>query len=156
MLDTDTVSFALRGQGQVASRLLDHRPSETCISSITLGELRYGAARRRSPKLHRLIDTFIGTISVLSFDQAAADRFGTVAASLAARESPIGGFDTLIAAHALAAGLTLITNNTKHFARVEGRGPPDGQLELTQDYRTPNNRLQPTPLDDAGSGAAEV
>ena len=44
MLDTDTVSFELRGQGQVASRLLEHRPSETCISSITLGEFRYGAA----------------------------------------------------------------------------------------------------------------
>ena len=120
MLDTDTVSFALRGHGQVATRLLDHRPSEICISSITLGELRFGAARRRSRKLHRLIDTFIGAIAVLPFDQAAGDRFGPVAASLAAKGTPIGGFDTLIAAHALAADLTLITNNTKHFDRVDG------------------------------------
>ena len=120
MLDTDTVSFALRGHGEVASRLLDHRPSEICISSVTLGELRYGAARRRSRKLHRLIDAFVGAIAVLPFDQAAGDRFGTVAASLATRGTPIGGFDTLIAAHALAAGLTLITNNTKHFDRVDG------------------------------------
>ena len=120
MLDTDTVSFALRGQGQVATRVLDHSPSDICISSITLGELRYGAARRRSRKLQRLIDTFVGAISVRPFDQAASDRFGPVAASLAARGTPIGGFDTLIAAHALAAGLTLITNNTKHFDRVDG------------------------------------
>ena len=120
MLDTDTVSFALRGQGQVASRLLDHRPSEICISSITLGELRYGAERRRSRKLHRLIATFISDISVLPFDQAAGDRFGSVAASLDSAGTPIGGFDTLIAAHALAADLTLVTNNTKHFARVDG------------------------------------
>ncbi|MDA1095543.1 MAG: PIN domain-containing protein [Acidobacteria bacterium] len=120
MLDTDSVSFALRGQGQVASRLLDHRPSEICISAVTLGELRYGAARRRSRKLHRLIDTFLADISVLPFDQAAGDRFGTVAASLAAAGTPIGGFDTLIAAHALAAGLTLVTNNAKHFDRVAG------------------------------------
>ena len=118
MLDTDTVSFALRGQGQVASRLLDHRPSEIFISCITLGELRYGAVRRRSRKLHRLIDTFIDPISVLGFGQAAGDRFGTVAASLGAAGTPIGGFDTLIASHALAAELTLITNNTKHFACV--------------------------------------
>ena len=43
MLDTDTVSFALRGQGGVAARLLEHRPSQLCISSITLAELLYGA-----------------------------------------------------------------------------------------------------------------
>src|SRR5436309_135807 len=55
MLDTDTVSFALRGQGRVAARLLEHRPSELCISSITLAELRFGAEARRSRKLHRLI-----------------------------------------------------------------------------------------------------
>jgi len=48
MLDTDTVSFALRGQGRVATRLLAHRPSEICMSSLTLAELRYGAALRRS------------------------------------------------------------------------------------------------------------
>lgn len=120
MLDTDTVSFALRGQGEVGSRLLEHRPSEICISSITLGELRYGAARRRSRKLHRLIDTFVGDVSVLAFDQAAGDRFGGVAASLASAGTPIGGFDTLIAAHALAADLILVTNNTKHFTRVDG------------------------------------
>jgi len=54
MLDTDTVSFALRGQGRVAARLLGHRPSELCISSITLAELRFGAEARRSRKLHRL------------------------------------------------------------------------------------------------------
>jgi predicted nucleic acid-binding protein len=55
MLDTATVSFALRGQGRVAARLLEHRPSEICISSITPAELRYRAEARRSPKLNRLI-----------------------------------------------------------------------------------------------------
>src|SRR5712692_1366951 len=59
MLDTDTVSFALRGQGRVAAHLLEHRPSEICISSITLAELRYGAEARRSRKLHRVISTFV-------------------------------------------------------------------------------------------------
>ena len=47
MLDTDTVSFALRGEGQVGARLLEHRPSQLCISSITLAELRFGATARR-------------------------------------------------------------------------------------------------------------
>ncbi len=120
MLDTDTVSFALRGHGQVAARLLDYRPSEICVSSITLAELRYGADMRRSRKLHGLIDTFAEAMAVVPFDGIAADRFGTVAASLARKGAPIGGFDTLIAAHALALQLTLVTNNSKHFDRVAG------------------------------------
>ena len=120
MLDTDTVSFALRGRGQVATHLLDHRPSEICISSITLAELRYGADVKRSRKLHGLIDTFVDTITLLPFYRTAADRFGPVAASLAGQGTPIGEFDTLIAAHALAVRLTLVTNNTKHFERVAG------------------------------------
>ena len=120
MLDTDTVSFALRGQGRVATRLLEHRPSELCISSITLAELRYGAETRRSRGLHRLISTFVDAIEIMPFDQSAASRFATVAAALARRGEPVGTFDTLMAAHALSLRLTFVTNNTRHFARVAG------------------------------------
>jgi tRNA(fMet)-specific endonuclease VapC len=120
MLDTDTVSFALRGQGQVATRLLAHRPSEICMSSLTLAELRYGAARRRSRKLDRLIDAFADSVTVADFDREAADRFGVVGALLSRRGAPIGTVDTLIAAHALTLSLTLVTNNETHFSRVPG------------------------------------
>ena len=120
MLDTDTVSFALRGRGAVASRLLEHRPSEICIGSISLAELRFGAEARRSRKLHRLIDAFVGSVTVIPFDQPAADHFAPVAAALARRGEPIGTFDTLMAAHALSRGLTFVTNNSKHFQRVGG------------------------------------
>jgi tRNA(fMet)-specific endonuclease VapC len=120
MLDTDTVSFALRGQGGVTIRLLEHRPSELCISSITLAELRFGAEARRSRRLHHLISTFVESVGVVSFDRSAATHFGTVAASLARRGEPTGMFDTLMAAHALSLGLTFVTNNTQHFGRVVG------------------------------------
>ena len=120
MLDTDTVSWALRGQGDVAARVLEHRPSQLCISSITVAELRFGADAKGSRRLHGLIDTFVLSVAVLPFDQAAADRFGPVASALARRGQPIGTFDTLIAAHAMSGGLTLVTNNTKHFQRVAG------------------------------------
>ena len=120
MLDTDTVSFALRGQGRVAARLLEHRPSELCISSITLAELRYGAETRRSRRLHRLISTFVDAIEIMPFDQSAASRFAAVASALARRDEPIGTFDTLMAAHALSLRRTFVTNNTRHFARVAG------------------------------------
>ncbi len=120
MLDTDTVSFALRGRGRVAARLLEHRPSQLCISSITLAELRFGAEARRSRKLHSLIRTFVEAVAVVPFDQLAADCFARVAVALARRGEPIGTFDTLMAAHALSLRLTFVTNNTAHFRRVVG------------------------------------
>ena len=120
MLDTDTVSFALRGEGAVASRLLEQKPSAVCISSITLAELAFGAAHRKSRKLHDLIDRFVSSVQVIPFDATAASRFGEIAASLAHAGSPIGDFDTLIAAHALACNLIMVTNNIKHFGLVPG------------------------------------
>ncbi|WP_437679031.1 PIN domain-containing protein [Sorangium sp. So ce131] len=120
MLDTDTVSFALRGFGGVSTRLLEHKPSEICMSVITLAELRYGADRRSSRKLHSIIDSFAASVTVVSFDEAVAAQFGSVAATLVHQGKPIGDFDALIAAHALALDLTLVTNNTKHFSRVDG------------------------------------
>lgn len=120
MLDTDSVSFALRGHGRVAERILEHRPSELCVSSITLAELRYGATRRNSPKLHAFIDAFIANIAVMPFDETCAVHFGVVASDLAKRGSLIGEYDALIAAHAVALELKLVTNNVKHFSRVAG------------------------------------
>jgi tRNA(fMet)-specific endonuclease VapC len=90
------------------------------MSSITIAELRFGAETRRSQRLHNLISTFAEAIVVVPFDQPAANRFATVATSLARRGVPIGTFDTLMAAHALSLGVIFVTNNTKHFRRVVG------------------------------------
>jgi len=120
MLDTDSVSYALRGQGNVAAHILQHRPSELCISAITLAELRFGASKRDSRKLQRLIDTFAESVTPLAFDTDAADSFGKLAADLANRGTPIGAFDAMIAAHAVSQKLVLVSNNTKHFSRVTG------------------------------------
>jgi tRNA(fMet)-specific endonuclease VapC len=120
MLDTDTVSFVLRGQGDAAAQLTTHAPSEVCLSAISLSELRFGADKRRSKRLHALIDTFTDTIEVLPFDAVAAAIFGRVCSGLASKGTPIGTLDTLIAAHALSLNLTLVTNNTKHFKQVRG------------------------------------
>jgi len=120
MLDTDTVSFGLRGQGRVAAKLLEQSPSDLCMSSLTLAELRFGAEAKRSRKLHRLIDTFAENVPTVPFDAEAAGRFGLVAAALSRAGTPIGVVDTLIAAQAVALGLTLVSNNTQHFRRVSG------------------------------------
>lgn len=118
LLDTDSVSFALRGHGDVASRIRACRPSDLCMSAITVAELRYGADRKGSRKLHGLIDIFVAAIEVASFDEAAAAEFGRIASVLAERGTPIGEFDVLIAAHAVTLRCTLVTNNVRHFSKV--------------------------------------
>jgi tRNA(fMet)-specific endonuclease VapC len=120
MLDTDSVSFVLRGQGGVGERLTEHAPSQVCLSAMSLSELRFGADKRRSKRLHKLIDIFVANVEVVSFDLAAATMFGRVCSALQAKGSPIGTFDTFIAAHAMSLNLTLITNNMKHFKQVHG------------------------------------
>lgn len=120
MLDTDSVSFALRGVGDVAKRILRHKPSNICISAITLAELRYGVEKKRATKLDQLVCAFARGIDVAPFDDAAAVQFGKVAAALVLAGKPIGQLDVLIAAHSLALGTILVTNNSKHFERVGG------------------------------------
>src|SRR5260370_6740804 len=85
MLDTDTVSFALRGHGRVAAEVARRRRSELCVSAISVAELRYGADRRGSRKIHRTIDVFLSAVLVMSFDDAAAARFGAQGVALFVR-----------------------------------------------------------------------
>ena len=120
LLDADTISYALRGQGRVAERLLQYPPSAIAISALTLAELAFGAERKKSTKLRRAIRSFVQELQVAEFDAVAAQRFATLAAELERDGTPIGILDTLVAAHALALGLTVVTNNTRHFSRVRG------------------------------------
>lgn len=120
LLDTDSVSFALRGHGEVGTRLRSQRPSDLCMSAISLAELRYGADRKGSRKLHSLIDTFAAAVEVAPFDEAAAAEYGRIGSMLAERGTPIGEFDVLIAAHAVALRCALVTNNIRHFSKVPG------------------------------------
>jgi tRNA(fMet)-specific endonuclease VapC len=87
---------------------------------VTVAELRFGASKRGSQKIHRAIDAFLSAVDVVAFDVVAAERFGTVAVVLAGEGVPIGHLDTMIAAHALSLSATLVTNNQRHFTRVNG------------------------------------
>ncbi|HEY0372856.1 MAG TPA: PIN domain-containing protein [Thermoanaerobaculia bacterium] len=120
MLDTDTVSYALRGDERIISMILEHAPSELCVSAVTVSELRYGAARRKSKRLAGLIDAFTRGLAVVAFDEFCAHHYGDIAADLEKRRAPIGQLDVMIAAHAMALDIALVTNNTKHFRRVRG------------------------------------
>ncbi|HYR29792.1 MAG TPA: PIN domain-containing protein [Thermoanaerobaculia bacterium] len=120
MLDTDTASYALRGTGHVAQIVARSNRASLCISAITVAELRFGAGKVQSARLHQLIDDFIADIAVMPFDASCAEMYGKIALDLAERGTPIGELDALIAAHALALNVTLVTNNTRHFSRVRG------------------------------------
>lgn len=88
------------------------------VSTITLAELRVGAKSTSNPhEDDRTIDRFIGGVIVQPFDEAAAVSYGTMVRQIGMRR---GSFDRLIAAHALALDLTLVTNNTRDFADIPG------------------------------------
>jgi tRNA(fMet)-specific endonuclease VapC len=122
LLDTDTISFALRGQGRVGEALRRRSPSEVCTSSVVAGELELGVARRGSRKLRRELDALYSGLEVIPYDLEAARRYGRLAAELLDEGVGVGvGVeDTMIAAHALSRGLILVTHNRKHFDRVRG------------------------------------
>jgi tRNA(fMet)-specific endonuclease VapC len=122
LLDTDTVSYAIRGgYPSLDVRLAAASPDSIAVSVITRAELLYGLERRGNPRaLARLVHAFLDRITTLSWDSGAADAYAKVAVQLDKRGTPIGTADTMIAAHALVVNAALVTNNTKHFERVKG------------------------------------
>ncbi len=120
LLDTDTISFALRGEGGVGELLRRMSPSQVCTSSVVAGELELGVVRRGSRKLRRALDALYAGLEVIPYDLEAARRYGRLAAALLDDGVTIGVEDTMIAAHALSRGLILVTHNRKHFDRVRG------------------------------------
>jgi tRNA(fMet)-specific endonuclease VapC len=119
LLDTNTVSDYLRGDAQVVKRIQGHLPRDLAISAVTVMELRYGAARRRSDRLTAAIDAVLGPLTVLPFDAVAAERAGVIRAALEAKGVALGLADSQIAGQALAAGATLVSSDAA-FRRVPG------------------------------------
>lgn len=119
MLDTNIVSELARNpQGIVARRIVEIGQNAICVSIITAAELRYGCAKKRSPKLLAQIEAILGSISVLALDVPADGEYGGIRAELEAAGKPIGPNDLFIAAHAYALGAVLVTANTCEFKRI--------------------------------------
>jgi len=122
MLDTNICIYAIKKRpAAVIDRFLTHDPEEICISAVTYAELMHGVEKSQATERNRLaLSLFLSPITILDFESTAAEEYGSIRAKLEKRETPIGPMDMLIAAHARAAGLILVTNNTKEFERVEG------------------------------------
>lgn len=122
MLDTNIIAYAKNNRPEsVLKRLMQYRPEDICISSITLAELEYGVYNSAKPEQNQLaLMTFLAGIIVVPFDSDAAREYGIIRAGLKQKGTLIGANDLLIAAHAKSLDLTLVTNNTREFERVEG------------------------------------
>jgi tRNA(fMet)-specific endonuclease VapC len=121
LLDTTVCVDYLRGRGPVVERIQASDPEAVCVSSVVVAELRYGADKSADPRRnHHLVDALTREVDCLDFDLAAAAAYGRVRVLLEAQGRPIGPNDLLIAAHALALGAVLVTDNLEEFRRVEG------------------------------------
>ena len=92
--------------------------AQVCTSIIVTAELRYGAAKKGSPKLLSQLEAVIGALEILPFEKPADHTYGALRTRLELAGTPIGGNDLLIAAQALALGYTIVTDNNREFARV--------------------------------------
>jgi tRNA(fMet)-specific endonuclease VapC len=121
MLDTNIISDLIRNpQGKAAKRVAKVGEDNICTSIIVAAELRYGCVKSGSKRLLEAVEDLLGEISVLPFDVPADAKYGEVRSELEAAGKPIGGNDLLIAAHACAAGATIVTANTGEFKRIRG------------------------------------
>jgi tRNA(fMet)-specific endonuclease VapC len=122
LLDTDILSNLMKRApaSTLVARLARVPPEDQFTSSVTLGELLYGAHRssRTAALLERIEEALLPELPILPFDATAARRYGELRAALERRGTSIGDTDTRVASIALSRGLTVVTGNERHFRQV--------------------------------------
>jgi tRNA(fMet)-specific endonuclease VapC len=120
LLDTNIASYIIKGHEMVRRRLVAVPLHEVSVSSVTEGELRFGAARLpAAARLHAILEEFLIRVAIHAWDSAAAREYSLLRAALERTGGALGNLDAMIAAHALARGAVLVTHDTA-FARVKG------------------------------------
>jgi tRNA(fMet)-specific endonuclease VapC len=121
MLDTDSCIAIIKKHPVALKKLRGKSIGQVGLSSITLGELAFGADKSSRPKdAHGALSEFLLALEIAAFDDQAAMRYGEVRASLARRGRPVGPLDTLIGSHAHALDVILVTHNTGEFSQIAG------------------------------------
>lgn len=121
LLDTNILSDLVRQpQGIIANKIIATGEEAICTSIIVAAELRFGAEKSDSRKLVERVNLILSAMEVLPLEIPADREYGKLCHYLARKGKPIGPNDLLIAAHALEAGLTLVTANIGEFSRVPG------------------------------------
>ena len=122
MLDTNICSYIIRNKPQsIKAKLQEVEKNHTiALSSIVVSELLYGATKKNSSKLMRIVSAFIDNFIIYDYSKISAESYANIRTDLEKKGKIIGANDLLIASHALSLGAVLVTNNTKEFERVEG------------------------------------
>jgi tRNA(fMet)-specific endonuclease VapC len=122
LIDTNIISLALKGRSsRAAERIVQTPRSKIGLSIITEMELRFGLAKHPHPhRIKPVLDELFDTITVHQLPDDIGSVYGSVRAEFERLGRPIGPLDTIIAAHAIALGAVLVTNNVKEFGRVRG------------------------------------
>lgn len=121
LLDTNIVSDLVRNpQGRIAEHIRKVGESEVCTSIIVAAELRYGAAKKSSPRLTSQLEAVLSALEVLALEIPADTTYGILRVQLEKAGRPIGANDLFIAAQALALGLTVVSDNEREFKQVKG------------------------------------
>lgn len=119
-LDSNSLSYYLKGKGRVAERVLAEPPANVALPAVALYELEYGAGRVGAPsRLRRRLADVVGNLRILSFGAREARTAARLRLELEKRGRPIGPLDLLIGATALEHGAVLVTHNTREFERIE-------------------------------------
>ncbi|MCE2696865.1 MAG: type II toxin-antitoxin system VapC family toxin [Nostocales cyanobacterium LE14-WE4] len=121
ILDTNTLIYYFKGQGQVAENFANVSAQEISIPTIVLFELQVGIAKSTSPaKRTQQLQELMSRVNLVLFDREAALGAAKIRAELEQQGTPIGQMDVLIAGTAIALQATLVTHNIKEFSRVSG------------------------------------
>lgn len=121
LLDTNIVIYTMKNRPRVVKKRFKEHHGRMGISAVTLGELVFGA--EHSQQIERNlsdIEAMAARLEVMPFDEKAAYHFGQIRSELYRMGMPIGPYDMMIAGHARAYGLKLVTNNVEEFNRVPG------------------------------------
>ena len=132
MLDTNICSYIIRNKPQsIKEKLQEVEQNHTvALSSIVVSELLYGATKKDSPKLLRIVSAFIDNFIIYDYSKVSAQSYANIRTDLEKKGQIIGANDLLIASHALSLGAVLVTNNTREFERVEKLVLEDWSLGL--------------------------
>jgi tRNA(fMet)-specific endonuclease VapC len=121
VLDTNTLVYFFRGEGEVATRLLATPPASVAVPTLVVYELETGIAKSTAREKRRgQLDALLQVVKVLPFGLEEARAAAALRAKLEVLGAPIGPMDTLIAGVALASRGVLVTRNVREFGRVEG------------------------------------
>ena len=121
LLDTNICIYVINARAPaVLARFMAHEIDGLGISAITASELYWGVFKSGSIRNRTTLEKFLSPLSVLDYDLAATQHYGELRAFLEKQGTPIVPLDQQIAAHALALGITLVSNNVREFERVPG------------------------------------